>query len=110
MWVPRLQLLPFLRRVDEVVRLHINEQKFQKHGENLFKVIQPQLDAHRDKLYSLFLSGLEEQCTGTETSKSLYTDLWGKMMNLRKEQWRASRERLLTHKEGKTSTSLMLRD
>ena len=111
MWVPRLQLLPFLRKVDEVVRLHINEGNFQKHGENLFKIIQSQLNTQRDKLYSLFLSGLDEHFTDTETSKSIYTDLWGKMMNLRKEEWRASRERLLTHKEGKTSTtSLMLRD
>ena len=111
MWVPRLQLLPFLRKVDEVVRLHINEGNFQKHGENIFTVIQSQLNTQRDKLYSLFLSGLDEQCTDTEISKSIYADLWGKMLNLRKEEWRASRERLLTHNEGKTSTiSLMLRD
>ena len=67
------------------------------HGENLFKIIQSQLNTQRDKLYSLFLSGLDEHFTDTETSKSIYTDLWGKM-NLRKEEWRESRERLLTQR------------
>ena len=111
MWVPRLQLLPFLRKVDNIVQSNINECSFQKNGENLFKTIQHQLNTQRDNLYSLFLSGVDEQCTDTVIAKSIYNDLWGKMMNLRKEEWRASRERLLIHKEGKTSsTTLMLRD
>lgn len=38
LWVPRVQLLPFLRKVDEVFRKHINESSFQIHGEGLFKL------------------------------------------------------------------------
>ena len=38
LWIPHPDLLPFLRKVDEVFRSQVNESTFRKYGETLFKV------------------------------------------------------------------------
>ena len=64
----------------------------------------------RDLLYGLFLSSFSVSETD-ELVRPLYNDLWSKMINLRKEDWRLSRQRIITLKSGKTGeTTLMLRD
>ena len=65
---------------------------------------------HRDQLYDLFLSSMPVK-KDSELLRSIYNELWSKMVNLRKEDWRASRQRIAVQGSGKTSsTTLMLRD
>ena len=114
LWVPQLQLLPFLRKVDEVVHTNLNESNFLLWGENLFRAIQPQFDELKDQLFPLFLSSIHDINAPSDSYahiRPIYNELWGKMLNLRKEEWKSSRKRVQIHKEGKTSsTTLMLQD
>ena len=60
-------------------------------------------------LYGLFHLSVSE--TDDELVRPLYNDLWSKMINVRKEDWRLCRQRTTTFKSGKTGeTTLMLRD
>lgn len=99
--------------MDEVVHTNLNESNFLLWGENLFRAIQPQLDEFKDQLFPLFLSSIHDINVPSDSYahiRPICNELWGKMINLRKEEWKSSRERVHIHSEGKTSTTLLLRD
>ena len=98
LWVPLPSLRPFLVRVDEVFRKHVNNTEFQKHGSHIFEEAATKFVEEREILLPDFYSCLGYHSLPSSEAYAVYEQLFTKMINLRKEDWKNSNERGLSTK------------
>ena len=110
LWIPLPSLRPFLVSVDEVFRRHVNNIEFQKHGSHIFEVVTTKFVKERKRILPQFCSCLGCHSLPSTEAHAVYEDLFTKMINLRKEDWKTSNERVQSKKGKRSDVTLMLRD
>ena len=110
LWVPLPSLRPFLVSVDEAFRRHVNNAEFRKHGSHIFEVVAAKFVEERKKILPQFCSCLGYHSLPSSEAHAVYEELFTKMINLRKEDWKNSNERVLSMKGKRSNVTLMLRD
>lgn len=110
LWVPLPALKPFLVGVDQAFRKHVNNREFKKHGSHLFEVAEPKFLDERKNMIPLFCSCLGCSSSLSPEAMSVYESLFTKMINLRKEDWKNTNERVELNKGTRSNVTLMLRD
>ena len=110
LWIPLPSLQPFLASVDEAFRRHINNAEFQKHGSFIFKAVATKFVEEQKKLWPQFCSCIGCSSLPSSEAHTVYKELFTEMINLRKEDWKNSHERVQSNKGKRSDVSLMLRD
>ena len=94
LWVPLPALKPFLVGVDQAFRKHVNNKEFKKHGSHLFEVAEPKFVDEKKNLIPQFCSCLGCTSSLSPEAMNVYESLFTKMINLRKEDWKDTSERV----------------
>ena len=96
LWVPLPSLQPFLVSVDEAFQRHINNAEFLKHGSCIFEATATKFVEERKKLLPQFCSCIGCSLLPSSEAHTVYEELFTKMINLRKEDWKNSNKRVQT--------------
>ena len=110
LWVPIPSLQPFLVGVDEAFRRHVNSTEFHKYGCHLFEAVTSKFVEERKQLLPQFCSCIGISSLPSPEAHLVYEQLFTKMINLRKEDWKNSNERLQSKQGKRADVTLMLRD